>query len=58
MITLLIRAATLEGSGEGILYFIKPQWEKLAQAEVSAEKFHFLSKTAIHSLIKYFSILK
>lgn len=34
MITLLVRAATLEGSADGMLYFIKPDWEKLATANV------------------------
>lgn len=31
---LLIRAVTLEGSREGILYFVQPQWSKLADAKV------------------------
>ncbi|CAG0893593.1 unnamed protein product [Darwinula stevensoni] len=34
LITLLIKGATLEGAGEGILYFITPQWEKLAEGKV------------------------
>lgn len=38
MITLLIRAVTLEGAGNGILYFITPEWDKLASADVSMLK--------------------
>ncbi|KRT86582.1 neurotransmitter transporter, partial [Oryctes borbonicus] len=34
MIALLIRAVTLEGAAEGILFFIRPQWNKLLEANV------------------------
>lgn len=34
LLTLLIRATTLEGSGTGIWYFINPEWEKLLNAKV------------------------
>ncbi|XP_055854042.1 sodium-dependent nutrient amino acid transporter 1 isoform X2 [Episyrphus balteatus] len=34
MIILLIRAVTLEGSADGIIYFIKPQWEKILSPKV------------------------
>ncbi|CAH0564756.1 unnamed protein product [Brassicogethes aeneus] len=34
LFALLIRAVTLEGAGEGILYFITPQWDKLKDANV------------------------
>ncbi|KAL4713244.1 hypothetical protein ACJJTC_013174 [Scirpophaga incertulas] len=34
MIILLITTATLKGAGEGILYFITPQWEKLLELNV------------------------
>lgn len=34
MFILLIRAATLEGAEEGILFFIRPQWDKLADFNV------------------------
>ena len=32
---LVIRGATLEGSIDGILYFIVPDWTKLASPDVS-----------------------
>ncbi|XP_066249630.1 sodium-dependent nutrient amino acid transporter 1-like [Euwallacea similis] len=34
MITLLIRAATLSGAGDGMYYFIETDWAKLGQASV------------------------
>lgn len=34
MITLLIRAVTLEGAVDGILYFITPQWSELLNPQV------------------------
>ena len=34
LITLLIRGVTLPGSGEGVLYFITPQWEKIGDPKV------------------------
>ena len=34
LITLLVRGTTLPGAGEGILYFITPQWEKIATPQV------------------------
>lgn len=34
MITLLIRAATLEGAADGMYYFIKTDWAKLLEADV------------------------
>jgi len=33
---LVVRGATLEGSIDGILYFIVPDWQKLASPDVSA----------------------
>ena len=33
---LVVRGATLEGSINGILYFIVPDWKKLASPDVSA----------------------
>lgn len=32
---LLIRALTLEGAWNGIIYFIKPRWEKILEPSVS-----------------------
>ncbi|EFA08707.1 Sodium-dependent nutrient amino acid transporter 1-like Protein [Tribolium castaneum] len=34
LFALLIRSVTLEGAGQGILYFVKPNWEKLLSAQV------------------------
>ncbi|XP_050095725.1 sodium-dependent nutrient amino acid transporter 1-like isoform X1 [Anopheles aquasalis] len=34
MLVLLIRACTLEGAGDGMLYFIKPQWDRILEAKV------------------------
>ncbi|XP_012261870.2 sodium-dependent nutrient amino acid transporter 1-like [Athalia rosae] len=34
MIILLIRAVTLEGAGEGILFFLTPKWDKLLEPTV------------------------
>lgn len=35
MITLLIRAATLEGAADGMFYFIETDWNRLLDADVS-----------------------
>lgn len=34
MLTLLIRAVTLEGAVDGIIFFIKPQWGELLNPKV------------------------
>ena len=34
LITLLVRGVTLDGADEGILYFIRPQWDKLLDVNV------------------------
>lgn len=34
MLILLVRACTLEGAGDGMLYFVKPQWDKIFEAKV------------------------
>jgi solute carrier family 6 amino acid transporter-like protein 5/7/9/14 len=35
LITLLIRGCTLPGAGDGILYFITPDWEKVLTPDVN-----------------------
>jgi solute carrier family 6 amino acid transporter-like protein 5/7/9/14 len=35
MVALLIRGATLPGAGQGVLFFIEPQWGELLNPEVS-----------------------
>ncbi|XP_069966834.1 sodium-dependent nutrient amino acid transporter 1 isoform X1 [Bactrocera oleae] len=37
LITLLIRAVTLEGSVDGIIFFLKPEWDKLLNMKVWKE---------------------
>jgi solute carrier family 6 (neurotransmitter transporter, glycine) member 5/9 len=34
MIILLIRAATLDGAIDGMIFFLKPQWNKILEAKV------------------------
>ncbi|XP_055935396.1 sodium- and chloride-dependent GABA transporter 2-like [Argiope bruennichi] len=34
LVILLIRGVTLEGAGDGILYFVQPRWEKLLEPKV------------------------
>lgn len=34
LVAMLIRSVTLDGAADGILYFVKPRWEKLADANV------------------------
>jgi solute carrier family 6 amino acid transporter-like protein 5/7/9/14 len=34
MFILLIRSATLDGAIDGMIYFIKPQWDKILEAQV------------------------
>lgn len=38
MITLLIRAATLEGAADGMFFFIETDWMKLLDADVRMDK--------------------
>lgn len=34
LITLLVRGVTLEGAWDGIVYFVRPDWPKLLDANV------------------------
>ena len=34
LITILIRACTLDGAADGIIYFINPQWKELLNPKV------------------------
>ncbi|XP_014233935.1 sodium-dependent nutrient amino acid transporter 1-like isoform X1 [Trichogramma pretiosum] len=57
MLGLLIRAVTLEGAGEGILYFVRPQWDKLKDPSVwyAAVSQCFFSLTICFGAIVMFS---
>lgn len=35
MLVLLVRAVTLEGASTGIIYFFKPQWDRILEPQVS-----------------------
>lgn len=37
LIILLVRGVTLPGAYDGIMYYIKPDWSKLGEAQVSAD---------------------
>lgn len=47
MVTLLIRAATLEGAADGMFYFIDTKWERLLDADVSKNLNHFQKRMII-----------
>lgn len=38
LLAMLVRAVTLDGAATGILYFIRPNWAKLADAKVKQQK--------------------
>ncbi|KAF5304937.1 hypothetical protein FQA39_LY18987 [Lamprigera yunnana] len=58
MIAILIRAVTLNGAVTGILYFITPEWNKLATAEVwyaAVTQCFFSLNVGLGSIIMYSS---
>lgn len=53
MLVLLVRALTLPGASDGVLYFLKPQWNKLLDAQVwyAAVTQVFFSLTICYGII-------
>ncbi len=57
LITLLVRGVTLDGADEGILYFVRPQWDKLLDVNVrimtsqSETRFHFVSSRVVECVL-------
>lgn len=51
LVALLIRAVTLEGAVDGILFFLKPDWGQLVNLKVIIKQifFHFCRNTNIKS---------
>lgn len=45
MLVLLVRALTLEGAWNGILYFIKPRWDKILEPSVRQFQSNFMKST-------------
>lgn len=50
---LFVRAITLPGASNGIYYFIKPQWDKILEPQVSLQVFGMLEWESILYIIKY-----
>lgn len=59
LITLLIRGLTLPGSSTGVLYFITPQWEKIATPNVGLyfKKIIFFISNATYIYFYFIHIL-
>jgi SNF family Na+-dependent transporter len=63
MFTLLVRAVTLEGAGEGLLLYVTPDWSKLYTSECwidSATQIFFaysIGKKSYFNLINNFRCL-
>lgn len=53
LITLLIRAITLEGSWNGIKYFITPDFKKLLEPQVKITKFLSISSIMFCTMFFY-----
>lgn len=57
MLVLLVRALTLPGAFDGVLYFLKPQWDKLLDAQVwyAAVTQVFFSLTVCYGVIQMYA---
>lgn len=51
LITLLIRAVTLEGAVDGIIFFLKPEWNKLLDTKVDTYVYTYNHIVLLHELI-------
>jgi SNF family Na+-dependent transporter len=60
MFTLLVRAVTLEGAGEGLLLYVTPDWSKLYTSECwidSATQIFFAYSIGKKNLLLFFIFL-
>ena len=56
LVILLVRGCTLEGAGEGIRFYVTPEWEKLKDPNVSMLKFGLL-KTLFNMFWIHFTMI-